>query len=296
MNQKQKNNIGRLIIVTIAMVYTCIYINVQQAKHQQNNFSIQETVETKIENLVETESITNNIQIEEEKKEYTTPYASDTVVQYDVRKAYVEPINMVISEEVHQAEENQESINKIIEEMKSNTSIYMDINVKCTLSKEQFVAILSDLKCDERGVLQRNAELIWELGEKYQINSIWVAAVIGEESGWGTSELAIEKNNIFSISTVEDGINMKGFSSEEECIQRFFELIHNSYLSEEGKWFMGTRIKDINFYYCPMHDDCCSCFDEKGNHTGNYCEFDYSWSKKVVGCMYTIYKSATEEE
>ncbi|MDL2236350.1 glucosaminidase domain-containing protein [Christensenellaceae bacterium OttesenSCG-928-K19] len=89
---------------------------------------------------------------------------------------------------------------------------------------------------------------IYDAEQKYDINGIFLLAVIRLESGNGESGLTKSKNNVagnkgnsgyMSFETLSDGI--------EYAAQNLGE----NYIAEDGKYYRGGAIGDIERIYCP---------------------------------------------
>ena len=88
------------------------------------------------------------------------------------------------------------------------------------------------------------------------INALVLAAICAHESGWGTSRLARERNNLAGLGAYDDCPGMAiRFDSREECIFYLARLIADSgSLEEIGAWYAS----------------------------------DPRWAEKVAGCMKAI--------
>lgn len=68
-----------------------------------------------------------------------------------------------------------------------------------------------------------------EVGEKlYHVNGLFVAAICAHESGWGTSRLARECNNLGGI---KGGSGYRSFATREICVLYMFSLLDRLYIS-----------------------------------------------------------------
>ncbi|MCI9069951.1 MAG: glucosaminidase domain-containing protein [Clostridium sp.] len=83
--------------------------------------------------------------------------------------------------------------------------------------------------------------------KEYGVNAIFLLAIVIEESGWGTSYLAKNNNNICGI---KNGSNWRYFSNKEECIDYQANLLRNKYLTVGGIYYNGVSVKDVNKLYC----------------------------------------------
>lgn len=112
-----------------------------------------------------------------------------------------------------------------------------------TISLEQYEIILKDT------FLCELASVIKEVEDKYDINGIFIISVAQLESGHGTSNLAINKNNLFGLGSYgsDPYANAITFKSHASCIDFFGELIRNNYLNNNlisieaiGKKYCGS--------------------------------------------------------
>lgn len=84
--------------------------------------------------------------------------------------------------------------------------------------------------------------------ELYGINALWLMALSIEESGYGWSSLAINNNNIGGIKDRYGGWAV--FNDFYDCLSYKADLLYNEYLSEDGLYFNGYSIWDVNIKYC----------------------------------------------
>ena len=84
--------------------------------------------------------------------------------------------------------------------------------------------------------------------ELYGVNAIYLMALSAEESAWGRSNLAITKNNRGGIKA-PDG-SWRYFNSWGDCLDYKTRLLKNQYLSENGSYYNGLSIWNVNEMYC----------------------------------------------
>ena len=84
--------------------------------------------------------------------------------------------------------------------------------------------------------------------ELYGVNALFLVSISAEESGWGRSSLAISHNNLGGIKGSNG--SYRDFDSWGECIDYKARLLKNQYLSEDGDYFNGYSIWDVNIKYC----------------------------------------------
>ena len=85
-----------------------------------------------------------------------------------------------------------------LEEVRKKLKRDMNISKPSGLPKEEFIKLIRNMDYDYTAVFSRNAEFIWNLAHKYQLNEIFFMGIIANESGWGGSEEAIATNNYTS--------------------------------------------------------------------------------------------------
>ena len=137
-------------------------------------------------------------------------------------------------------------------------SLDMDISQTTGLSKDDFVVLMTNLPYDYYGYFERNAELIWVLCQEKSVNEIAACGIIAHESGWAKVH-GWGNNNYF-------GIRGGSYSSEEEGLRAFINLLSDKYLSESGPYYKGKTLYSVGLTYCD----------------GNV------WPGKVYGCMKLI--------
>ncbi len=177
-----------------------------------------------------------------------------------------------------------------LKEVRKKINLDMDISKLSGLSKEEFVKLVQNMDYDYTGVFKRNAEFIWDITHKYQINEIFFMGIIALESGWGSSKDAISTNNYTSqmkVVTIKKEIKgktvtvrkqiLRSYSSEKECLKQTAEHLHKDYLNENsGEYYNGKTIYAINENYCIP-----------GYHKDGTL-YKYQWGDKVYRCMKTI--------
>ena len=101
-------------------------------------------------------------------------------------------------------------------------AVDFDVTAPCGLSTEEFEAVL---KYD----LKEYAEEFLQAEEDYGINACFLASIAALESGWGRSDLAKNKNNLFGWK----GRNgYKEFESPERCIDFVAWKLSKKYISK----------------------------------------------------------------
>ena len=144
----------------------------------------------------------------------------------------------------------------------------MDLTKRTGLSKEDFKKVINNLKSDKSKFFYRNADTIYDLCEKYEINEIFFCGLIAAESGWNISGSHKSANNY--ISLMKNGKLIK-YSSEEKGLEVAAKKLHQNYLTKGGKYYSGKTIAGVQKRFCPASD---------------------TWDDLVYGCMKYVVKTA----
>ena len=107
------------------------------------------------------------------------------------------------------------------------------------LSATPCLNLQGDLAPLEDAFLQAEAD--------HGVDAAFLAAVAALESGWGESELAREKNNLFGWRGA-DGYMV--FDSKEDCIDHVAAYLAKEYLDPDGIYYRGTAVEDVAKHYC----------------------------------------------
>ena len=150
---------------------------------------------------------------------------------------------------------------KTREQLLSTLSINMQLNKPSGLTLEQFKKVLSDSK-DKNKIFENNAEYFYYIEKQYNINGIFVAAVGIHESGWGTSKISLQKNNLFGYGAYDSNpyngaYNFTNYSESIDLLARVFVKYYlnptgtSIYGGEKavGSYYNGATLKGINTKY-----------------------------------------------
>lgn len=150
-------------------------------------------------------------------------------------------------------------------DLKDNISYDMNLNEPSGISKEDFIALMSSMKADRSDFFKENAEQIYDLCHNYQINEIFFCGLIAAESGWEINNAHRKKNNYISAM---GSSGMICYGSKNEGLEEAAKLLHNNYLSEEGKYYHGATLEGVQKSFCS--------------------ESPERWKGLVYGCMKLI--------
>lgn len=132
------------------------------------------------------------------------------------------------------------------------TNTYFDIfnlTQPSELSEDEFNLILLGSNMSGLGYIFE------EIEKTYNINGLFILAIAMQESGLGSSNMAITKNNVTGYMAYDSNTGLaKRFKSFEDCLMTTSRLISKDYLTKGGKHYNGTSIFDINIKYCSQID------------------------------------------
>lgn len=151
---------------------------------------------------------------------------------------------------INSKEENEtKESTKTKQELNSNLSFNMALNKPSGLSLEQFKKILNDSK-DKNKIFTNNSEYFYYIEKQYNINGVFVAAVGIYESAWGTSKIALQKNNLFGYGAYDSNPynGAYNFSNYSESIDLISRVFVKYYINPKGTSIYGGE-KAVGTYY-----------------------------------------------
>lgn len=151
-----------------------------------------------------------------------------------------------------------------IEEIKISKD--MDLSIRCGISREDFIKLMENMKVDYSGFFAKNAGIIYDLCEKYEINEIFFCGLIAAESGWNIASSHRNAHNYISMMSSKGLIR---YSSEEEGLEAATKLLHNKYLTPGGSCYSGKTLSAVQKRFCPNSS---------------------TWVGLVFGCMKQVVK------
>lgn len=124
----------------------------------------------------------------------------------------------------------------------------MNLTVRTGLSKEEFKMVMKNLKQDTSKFFYNNADTIYDLCEKYQINEIFFCGLISAESGWNIA--GNHRRTYNYISLMSNGKLIK-YSSTKQGLEVAAQKLHNNYLTPGGKFYGGKTLAGVKKKFCP---------------------------------------------
>lgn len=138
-----------------------------------------------------------------------------------------------------------QTTNKTIQKLDFN----MQLNKPSGLTLEQFQKVLSDGK-DKNGIFAKNAQYFYYIEQQYKINGLFVAAIGIHESAWGTSQIALNKKNLFGYGAYDSNPynGAYQFSQYSECIDLIARVLIKYYLNQKGASIYGGEKAEGTYY------------------------------------------------
>lgn len=164
-------------------------------------------------------------------------------------------LNYVNNDNLHQQltlyriaeEQKQKELEELMREMAKNynLTISTDLRTKCNLFASDYDYLLQGTELEGIGQALAEAEAT------YHINGLYLMGLCILESGWGTSDFAVYRNNLVGWNAVDNNPNQATtFASKEDCILHVAEKLQKNYLTEGGVYFEGYTAEAIDVHYC----------------------------------------------
>ena len=151
-----------------------------------------------------------------------------------------------IKNETKNVEQNTET--KSTGKIKVSISRNMDLTKRTGLTKEQFKKLIKHVPQDSSKFFYNNADTIYDLCAKYQINEIFFCGLISAESGWNI--LGSHRKTHNYVSSMSGG-KLIHYSSVNEGLTVAAKVLHNNYLTPKGKFYGGKTLAGVQKKYCP---------------------------------------------
>ena len=138
-----------------------------------------------------------------------------------------------------------------IAKLQNDLNIEMDLNKVSGLTLNDYKTIFNYNGSDKNGIFSANAEVFYNIEQKYKINGIFIAAIGIHESAWGTSKIATEKYNLFGYRAYDrDPENSaQSFETYAKAIEDVAKAVKQDYLTQGGAFYNGTTIESVNKKY-----------------------------------------------
>lgn len=111
---------------------------------------------------------------------------------------------------------------------------YPDLTIPCALTEEE-------LNKGLKGNFEGKAALFLEAEKETGVNAVFIASLGAIESGWG--KYPNSKNNYFGWG------GKTYYENPDDSILDISSKISKMYLSEDGSYFEGYTLEDVNIHY-----------------------------------------------
>lgn len=122
---------------------------------------------------------------------------------------------------------------RIVEASRSGSLEHLSLRLPSGLYPEDIDAVLEGTPLYGLGASFVQAEA------DHGVNAGGLLAMAVHESGWGTSEFAQVRNNLFGFEAFDHNSAARWFRSKEDCIDYVSSYIQSEYLNPSGTWHSG---------------------------------------------------------
>jgi len=149
---------------------------------------------------------------------------------------------------------------KLTFESPSSLTIFTDLKQTVSnLSAESIDNFFANQSGSHKS-LEGIGQPVIDAARKYAINASYIVAHAILESGWGTSRISRDQNNIFGWNAFDTNPGLaKHFDSRAQCIDFVMGRVNNLYLDPKGKFFVarpcvGNKQIGMNVNYAVESD------------------------------------------
>ena len=159
-------------------------------------------------------------------------------------------------------------------------NINMELNKVSGLTLNDYKKIFTGLPNDTNKIFQDNYQVFYNMEKKYNINGLFLASMAIHESGWGTSQIANDKKNLFGYGSYGNTPYESSFEFTDysEGIETVAKSLVKYYLNPSGTkiydgetaagwYYNGPTLPGVNTRYAT----------------------DQDWHKKVYSYMELLY-------
>lgn len=124
-------------------------------------------------------------------------------------------------------------------------TVDMDLRTKSNLTENDYNELLKNTNLKNIGSALVKAE------NEYNINGLYLMGLCCLESAYGTSNFAVNRNNLVGWNANDENPNNASyFNSFEDCILKVAAKLKKNYLTEDGCYFNGYSARAIDVKYC----------------------------------------------
>ena len=140
-----------------------------------------------------------------------------------------------------------------IQRLLLKVNISMELNKTSGLTLNDYKKIFTGLPNDTNKIFENNYQSFYNAEKKYNINGIFLASIAIHESGWGTSQIAKDKNNLFGYGSYDNTPYESSyeFADYAEGIETVAKSLVKYYLNPSGTKFFDRETADGWYYNGP---------------------------------------------
>lgn len=196
-------------------------------------------------------------------------------VSFDNIEGYIKTANLTSSYTTPNIVEKNR-----IQRLLIKVNIDMELNRTSGLTLNDYKKIFTGLPNDKNKIFQDNYTAFYNAEKKYNINGIFLASIAIHESGWGTSQIAVDKKNLFGYGSYDATPYESSFEFENysEGIETVAKSLVKYYLNPSSTKIYDGETAAAWYYNGPTL---------KGVNT-RYASDD-QWHEKVFKYMETLY-------
>ncbi|HJV45309.1 MAG TPA: glucosaminidase domain-containing protein [Bacillota bacterium] len=155
---------------------------------------------------------------------------------------------IISSSQVYQAiveNEEQKCNEEFVEVLQSTDVTRLDLRKPSGLNGEKADELLEGTGLEGLGKAFVEAE------RAYHVNAYYLMAHAAWESGWGSSKISQEKNNLFGYMAYDHNpyVNAHGFKNKADSIDKVARYVSENYLDENGEFYRGPHLSGMNINY-----------------------------------------------
>lgn len=189
--------------------------------------------------------------------------------EYDSKLININKQNQKLNEVIKQ---NNIQIKSLSDKVKNQNDIIesMKRKVSCDyndLSKTSGITEYHLHKAFKGSKMTELIPYIVEAEKKYNVNGIFLSALIAHESYWNNSKRANEDNNLTGHCVYTTSSRGSTFDNKRGCILTTSELLAKEYLNPKGTYYNGNSIWEVNKSYCLKQDKKT---------------IDWNWSRDII--------------
>ena len=159
-------------------------------------------------------------------------------------------------------------------------NINMELNKPSGLTLNDYKKIFTGISSDTNKIFQNNYAVFYNMEKKYNVNGIFLASMAIHESGWGTSQIASDKKNLFGYGSYDETPyeSSYDFSDYSEGIETVAKSLAKYYLNPAGTKISGGETAAAWYYNGPTLEGVNTRYAS-----------GKEWHKKVYSYMELLY-------